>query len=176
MIPHRSHATHLRHREPDDEHRQTDRQSRDNRSTLFGKFRSANKTNKVCEGYNVASLVRIGKYVLDCFQLRGGQFDTEYVKSCRIRTGRSVKGFCLPPSINRAERREVERIIVDALAGLSGDLVGKYYPLNKMTKEEESQLIAVSGSSSSRHCVVDEVVCLSGGRDGFESDREHYLA
>jgi len=76
--------------------------------------------------------------------LRGGQFDDKYVKSSRIRTGRSVKGFCLPPSISRAERREVEKIIVDALAGLSGDLAGKYYPLKGMTKEEEAQLIAVS--------------------------------
>jgi len=79
---------------------------------------------------------------LDSTKLVGGQFDTKYVKSCRIRTGRSVKGFCLPPSINRAERREVERIIVDALGGLTDDLAGKYYPLSKMTKEEESQLIA----------------------------------
>jgi len=34
--------------------------------------------------------------------------------------------------------------MVDALAGLSGDLGGKYYPLKGMTKEEEAQLIAVS--------------------------------
>jgi len=77
-------------------------------------------------------------------QLRGGQFDEKYVKSTRIRTGRSVKGFCLPPSISRAERREVEKTIVEALGGLSGDLSGKYYPLKGMTKEEEAQLIAVS--------------------------------
>jgi len=76
--------------------------------------------------------------------LVGGQFDPKYVKSARIRTGRSVKGFCLPPSISRAERREVERIIVDALAGLEGDLAGVYYPLKKMTPEQEKQLIAVS--------------------------------
>jgi creatine kinase len=35
----------------------------------------------------------------------------------------------------------VERIIVAALNGLSGDLSGKYYPLKSMTKEEEQQLI-----------------------------------
>lgn len=76
--------------------------------------------------------------------MRGGQFDEKYVKSTRIRTGRSVKGFALPPSITRAERREVEKIIVEALAGLSGDLAGKYYPLKGMSKDEEAQLIAVS--------------------------------
>jgi creatine kinase len=79
---------------------------------------------------------------LDSTKLHGGLFDEKYVKSCRIRTGRSVKGFCLPPSINRAERREVERIIVDALSGLTGNLAGKYYPLSKMTKDEEQQLIS----------------------------------
>jgi len=79
---------------------------------------------------------------LDAEKLVGGVFDTKYVKSCRIRTGRSVKGFCLPPSICRAERREVERILVEALSGLSGDLAGKYYPLKSMTPDEEKQLIA----------------------------------
>jgi len=78
---------------------------------------------------------------LNAEALVGGTFN-KYVKSCRIRTGRSVKGFCLPPSICRAERREVERIVVEALNGLSADLAGKYYPLKSMTKEEESQLIA----------------------------------
>jgi len=64
-----------------------------------------------------------------------------------------VKGFCLPPSISRAERRQVEQVIVDALAGLSGDLAGKYYPLKGMSKEEESQLIAVS---TYMYTVLDE--------------------
>jgi creatine kinase len=35
----------------------------------------------------------------------------------------------------------VERILVTALAGLSGDLAGKYYPLTKLTPEETQQLI-----------------------------------
>ena len=55
-----------------------------------------------------------------------------------------MKDFRLPPSISRAERRQVERIVVDALGGLSGDLAGKYYPLKSMTKDEEAQIIAVS--------------------------------
>jgi len=79
---------------------------------------------------------------LDSGALKGGQLDPKYIKSCRIRTGRSVKGFCLPPSICRAERREVERIVVEALGGLSGDLTGKYYPLKSMTPDEEKQMIA----------------------------------
>jgi creatine kinase len=79
---------------------------------------------------------------LDSTKLKGGDFDPKYVKSSRIRTGRSVKGFCLPPSISRAERREVEKILVNALSGLSDDLAGTYYPLSKMTPDQEKQLIA----------------------------------
>ncbi|ELT92097.1 hypothetical protein CAPTEDRAFT_95776, partial [Capitella teleta] len=68
--------------------------------------------------------------------------DEKYVRSCRVRTGRSVKGLCLPPAISRAERREVEKCIVTALAGLKDDLAGTYYPLGKMTPEQENTLIA----------------------------------
>ena len=75
-------------------------------------------------------------------QLKGGNFDTKYVKSCRIRTGRGVRGYCFPPAMSRAERREVERVLVEALAKLTGDLAGKYYPLSKMSKEDEAALIA----------------------------------
>jgi creatine kinase len=77
----------------------------------------------------------------DASKLVNGQLDPKYVRSCRIRTGRSVRGLCLPPAISRAERREVERVLVDALSGLKDDLAGKYYPLMKMTPEEEKQLI-----------------------------------
>ena len=78
---------------------------------------------------------------LDASKLVDGELDSKYVKSCRIRTGRSIRGLCLPPAISRAERREVEKTLADALAGLSGDLAGKYYPLIKMTPAEEKQLI-----------------------------------
>jgi len=41
---------------------------------------------------------------------------------------------------------QVEKVMVDALGALSGDLAGKYYPLKGMNKEEEAQLIAVSST------------------------------
>ena len=71
------------------------------------------------------------------FQLVDDELDDKYVKSCRIRTGRSIRGLCLPPAISRAERREVEKVLSEALAGLDGELAGKYYPLIKMTPDEE---------------------------------------
>lgn len=77
------------------------------------------------------------------FQIRGGMFDDKYVLSSRVRTGRSIRGLSLPPACTRAERREVERVVVNALAGLQGNLVGKYYSLTEMTEQEQQQLINV---------------------------------
>lgn len=73
--------------------------------------------------------------------LTGGDLDSNYVLSSRVRTGRNIRGLALPPKCTRAERREVERILVDALAKLDGDFVGKYYSLETMTTDEQEQLI-----------------------------------
>ena len=68
--------------------------------------------------------------------------------STRVRTGRSIRGLSLPPACSRAERREVERLVVDALKGLSGEFSGKYYPLSGMTEAQQDQLIDVSTTRS----------------------------
>lgn len=68
--------------------------------------------------------------------------------SSRVRTGRSIRGLSLPPACTRAERREVEKVAVDALSGLTGDLAGRYYRLSEMTESEQQQLIDVSRRSS----------------------------
>lgn len=78
-------------------------------------------------------------------QVTHGQFDERYVLSSRVRTGRSIRGLSLPPACSRAERREVENVAVTALAGLKGDLAGRYYRLSEMTEHEQQQLIDVSG-------------------------------
>uniref|UniRef100_A0A4W5PPN4 Creatine kinase U-type, mitochondrial n=2 Tax=Hucho hucho TaxID=62062 RepID=A0A4W5PPN4_9TELE len=78
---------------------------------------------------------------LDSSKLTSGNFDERYVLSSRVRTGRSIRGLSLPPACTRAERREVERVVVDALAGLKGDLAGTYYSLTHMTDQEQQQLI-----------------------------------
>ncbi|KAK3699924.1 hypothetical protein QZH41_016586 [Actinostola sp. cb2023] len=89
-------------------------------------------------GYN-----KIDKHLtdLDSSKIRGGTFDERYVLSSRCRTGRSIRGFGLPPHCTRAERREVEKIMIGALGELKGDLSGTYYPLGKMTEQEQEQLI-----------------------------------
>ncbi|KAJ3613209.1 hypothetical protein NHX12_019459 [Muraenolepis orangiensis] len=71
----------------------------------------------------------------------GDDLDPNYVLSSRVRTGRSVRGFCLPPHCSRGERRAVETLSIDALNTLSGDLEGKYYALKNMTDAEQQQLI-----------------------------------
>ena len=60
---------------------------------------------------------------LDYNKLKGGNLDDKYVLSSRVRTGRSIRGFSLPPHCSRGERREVERIVNDALEGLKGWLL-----------------------------------------------------
>ncbi|XP_071801247.1 creatine kinase U-type, mitochondrial-like [Asterias amurensis] len=78
---------------------------------------------------------------LNASKIRGGNFDSKYVLSSRVRTGRSIRGLSLPPACSRAERRMVEQVVSEALGGLTGDLTGKYYPLSNMTDEEQQTLI-----------------------------------
>merc|ERR1719271_2057381 len=67
---------------------------------------------------------------LDLSKLSTTQIDPtgNYVISTRVRTGRSLRGLRLPPTIMKDERREVERIMSKALVMLSGPLKGDYYP------------------------------------------------
>lgn len=69
-------------------------------------------------------------------------FDPDYVFSVRVRTGRSIRGYALPPWCSRAERRKVESISLSALDRFDGDLKGKYFPLYEMTDAAQEQLIA----------------------------------
>ncbi|XP_074484123.1 creatine kinase, testis isozyme isoform X2 [Sebastes fasciatus] len=79
---------------------------------------------------------------LTASNLKGGDdLDPNYVLSSRVRTGRSIRGFCLPPHCSRGERRAVEKLSIESLASLSGDLKGKYYALKNMTDAEQQQLI-----------------------------------
>merc|ERR1719420_1948725 len=57
------------------------------------------------------------------------QIDDNYVISTRVRTGRTISGFPLPPCISADQRKELEGIVVKALMTLDGELKGDYYPL-----------------------------------------------
>lgn len=66
----------------------------------------------------------------------------DYCKSTRIRAARNISGFGLPPGTTRAERREVEKIVKEALIDMTGELAGEYYSLATMTKEQSDALQA----------------------------------
>jgi creatine kinase len=82
------------------------------------------------------------KTCLDPAQIVGDDFDMTYVLSSRCRTGRSIRGYALPPFCTRAERKAVETIVSDALSKLTGEFEGTYFPLKGMTEEEQEQHIA----------------------------------
>merc|ERR1719262_1814441 len=65
-------------------------------------------------------------------QLSNTDIDPEgkYVLTTRVRTGRSVRGFMLPPTISFEDRRKLEALSVKALLNMGGDLKGDYFPLN----------------------------------------------
>merc|ERR1711907_510451 len=89
---------------------------------------------------------------LDISQLSDTDIDPEgkYVLTTRVRTGRSVRGFKLPPTISFEERRKLEALCVKALLNMDGDLKGEYFPLhgsqsyaekpNGMSEEKEESL------------------------------------
>merc|ERR1719316_1866105 len=54
----------------------------------------------------------------------------KYVLTTRVRTGRSVRGFKLPPVIGFEERRKLEAVAVKALLNMTDDLKGDYFPLH----------------------------------------------
>jgi len=76
--------------------------------------------------------------------------ETKYVLTTRVRTGRSIRGFQLPPVISFEDRRKLEKLVVNALLQMKGDLAGEYFPLhgsrsweakpNGMSHEKEEEL------------------------------------
>ena len=63
---------------------------------------------------------------LDPKKIKGGDnLDPNYVLSSRVRTGRSIRGFSLPPHCSRAERRAVEKIVKDVFGAMKGEFGGE---------------------------------------------------
>ena len=68
--------------------------------------------------------------------------EAKLIKSTRIRVGRNLADYPLGPGLTKEQRKEIEEKVVKALAGLEGELAGKYYALSTLTDEERKQLIA----------------------------------
>ena len=89
---------------------------------------------------------------MDLSKLKNTDIDpyNKYVLTSRVRTGRSVRTFKLPPTISFGERRALEKLVTGALLDMGGDLKGDYFPLhgsksypakpNGMSEEQEKQL------------------------------------
>merc|ERR1711939_625265 len=110
----------------------------------------------------------------------------KYVISTRCRTGRAIRGFPLPPSLNFNQRREVERLIIKGLESMTGELKGTYNGLHgsrstdKGMTEEKAERLRNSGKLFQE---PDSTLLLSSGcgrrwpdgRGIFTNESENFL-
>ena len=68
--------------------------------------------------------------------------DSSMVNSTRIRVGRNLAGYPLGPGVTKEQRLEIMNKVVQACSQFTGDLAGKFYPLEGMSKRDQDQLIA----------------------------------
>lgn len=107
----------------------------------FDKF--APLFSKVIEGWHGFGEGAVHPTDLDYTKLvvPEGGLDDNFIKSTRVRAGRSVDGLALPPATTKEDRAEVERVLVKGLETLeTEELKGKYYPLATMDKDVEEQM------------------------------------
>ena len=67
--------------------------------------------------------------------------ESAMVNSTRIRVGRNLAGFPLGPGVSKAQRLEIMKQVVKACETFEGDLKGKFYPLEGMSKKDQEKLI-----------------------------------
>ena len=101
--------------------------------------------DKVVEGYHVGySLSEGHKRDLDPSHLGDAATNPDpegqFINSTRIRVARNLKGYPLPGSVTKEQRKEIESKIVEALKSLEGDLAGEYYPLDTMDDATRERL------------------------------------
>ena len=63
------------------------------------------------------------------------------VNSTRIRVGRNLADYPLGPGVSKAQRLEIMNKVVEACNTFEGDLKGSFYPLEGMSKKDQTQLI-----------------------------------
>jgi len=79
---------------------------------------------------------------LDFTKLLNAKFDSKFVRSSRVRTGRSIRGLALPTFCTRAERREVERLSKKTCERLTGDIAGEYHSLCDLEEKQIEEYIS----------------------------------
>lgn len=72
-----------------------------------------------------------------------GDLDPEgkFVVSTRVRVARSHKGMPFPPAAKKEDFEKMEKLAVEGLSTLTGELAGTYYPLNGMDKATQNKMI-----------------------------------
>lgn len=63
------------------------------------------------------------------------------VNSTRIRVGRNLADYPLGPGVSKAQRLEIMDKVVKACNTFEGDLKGTFYPLEGMSKADQTKLI-----------------------------------
>lgn len=76
-------------------------------------------------------------------------FDSNYATRVRISARRNVRGFCLPAQCTRAERRQVEKIVKQALGKLSDLSEGCYISFGDADKENNGIFLNTIGVGAS---------------------------
>ena len=73
--------------------------------------------------------------------LKNTQFtadEASMVNSTRIRVGRNLKAFPLGPGVSKEQRLEIMNLVTKACETFEGDLKGKFYPLEGMSKADQT--------------------------------------
>jgi len=68
--------------------------------------------------------------------------DSAMVNSTRIRVGRNLDGYPLGPGVTKEQRLEIRDKVVKACETFEGELKGKYYSLDGMSKADSDALTA----------------------------------
>ena len=77
---------------------------------------------------------------LDPVSITDGNFDPNFVFSCQVLAGRSIRGFPLLSHCTRAERRSVESVVKECVCNLPHPYKGHYYSLKELTLEDHGYL------------------------------------
>lgn len=81
----------------------------------------------------------------------GDDLDPNYVLSSRVRTGRSIRGFCLPPHCSRGERRAIEKLAVEGRGPVSAGRSAAL--LSARAFPQETQGVKSPASRAGTHCL-----------------------
>ena len=65
-----------------------------------------------------------------------------HILSTRIRVARNLSEMPLGASVTREQLLQIEETVVSALQSFTGEMMGKYYSLGKMSEDERKMLVA----------------------------------